>query len=165
MHEMIFLFCFTTNSNSIYFLGGSVHTYKDGSEKPDDCALFFNWWCFCTRIYRIQHIIHHSHPVVLHSFRHCQILFSSYKRTTVCSTSGCRNRGISCLNTRGICRPRFSGFCDTRSTSLQSCPALKLKPQSSLKSQLANRLDPQQGISFFGTLYYFYISCIPELQH
>ena len=58
MHEMIFLFCFTTNSNSIYFLGGSVHTYKDGSEKPDDCALFFNWWCFLYP--HIPHIAYYS---------------------------------------------------------------------------------------------------------
>ena len=171
MHEMIFLLCFTTNSNSIYFLGGSVHI-KMVLKSLMIVPYFSIGGVFCTRIYRIQHIIHHSHPVVLHSFRHCffrhcLIPFSSYKRTTVCSTSGRRIWGIfsSCLNTRGICRPTFAGFCDTRSTSLQSgLDLLSDQAEPSEPAEPVVACPCPQGISSFGMLYYFCIACILEQQ-
>ena len=131
----------------------SSYKDKDGSEKPDDCALFFNWWCFFTPIYRTKYIIHHSHQVVLHSFRlhsHCLIPFSSYKRTTVCNTSGRRIWGnfSSCLNTIGICRPTFAGFCDTRSTSLQSGPP-HLSPDQAEISEPAEPVVPCPALDGF----------------
>ena len=110
-------------------------------------------WCFFTPIYRTKYIIHHSHQVVLHSFRlhsHCLIPFSSYKRTTVCNTSGRRIWGnfSSCLNTIGICRPTFAGFCDTRSTSLQSGP-LHLSPDQAEISEPAEPVVPCPALDGF----------------
>ena len=128
-------------SNAIYFLVGSVHIKI--SKEHDDCVLsFFICWGLC----------HPGILEVLHSFRLHRhlILFSSYKQTTVCSTSGRRIWGISssCLNTRGICRPTFSGFYDTRSTSLQSGP-LHLSPDQAEISEPAEPVVPCPALDGF----------------